>query len=262
MSETTPTTREASGGRNRYKATLNLPKTDFPMRADLARNEPITVERWTSGTSTRRCRRRAATREPFVFHDGPPYANGNIHVGHLLNKVLKDFVVRSRLMDGPPRRVRAGLGLPRPAHRAQGDDRARRERQDRQARRTPDDDQRRMAIRRECREVRREASSKLQSRADAAPAHARRLRRSLPDHGPRLRGGGAGGLRRARGAGPRLPRPASRCTGRSRTGPRSPTPSSSTRTARTRRSSCDFEAVDPEAVAKAFGDELDATPHS
>ena len=100
MSETTPTTREASGGRNRYKATLNLPKTDFPMRADLARNEPITVERWTSGNLYASVQETRATSAPFVFHDGPPYANGGIHLGHLLNKALKDFVVRSRLMEG------------------------------------------------------------------------------------------------------------------------------------------------------------------
>jgi isoleucyl-tRNA synthetase len=100
MSEPTPKERESSSGRNRYKPTLNLPKTDFPMRADLARNEPITVERWTSGGLYAAVQQERAAAEPFVFHDGPPYANGGIHLGHLLNKALKDFVVRSRLIEG------------------------------------------------------------------------------------------------------------------------------------------------------------------
>ncbi|MGA1466466.1 MAG: class I tRNA ligase family protein, partial [Phycisphaerales bacterium] len=100
MSETTPREREASSGRNRYKATLNLPKTDFPMRADLARNEPLTVERWANAGLYGAVQQARAAAEPFVFHDGPPYANGGIHLGHLLNKALKDFVVRSRLMEG------------------------------------------------------------------------------------------------------------------------------------------------------------------
>ncbi|MGA1057722.1 MAG: isoleucine--tRNA ligase [Phycisphaerales bacterium] len=100
MSETTPREREASSGRNRYKATLNLPKTDFPMRADLARNEPLTVERWANAGLYDAVQQARTAAEPFVFHDGPPYANGGIHLGHLLNKALKDFVVRSRLMEG------------------------------------------------------------------------------------------------------------------------------------------------------------------
>ena len=90
----------ASGGRNRFKETLNLPRTGFPMRAELSRNEPATVARWESEGLYRRVQEARAGATPFLFHDGPPYANGSIHTGHLLNKVLKDIVVRSRLMEG------------------------------------------------------------------------------------------------------------------------------------------------------------------
>jgi isoleucyl-tRNA synthetase len=92
---------EATTARN-YKKTLNLPKTAFPMRANLAQNEPASEKRWEQMKLYDRvvAARDAENAEPFVFHDGPPYANGSIHVGHLLNKVLKDIVVRSRLMLG------------------------------------------------------------------------------------------------------------------------------------------------------------------
>lgn len=83
-----------------YKATLNLPKTAFPMKANLAQREPETVARWQrEGTyaAMLSAREHAA---PFLLHDGPPYANGHIHIGHMLNKVLKDIVVKSRAMGG------------------------------------------------------------------------------------------------------------------------------------------------------------------
>jgi isoleucyl-tRNA synthetase len=85
-----------------YKQTLNLPKTDFAMKANLAQNEPVSMKRWEQMKLYDRVMqaREAAGGEKFVFHDGPPYANGSIHVGHLLNKVLKDIVVRSRLTLG------------------------------------------------------------------------------------------------------------------------------------------------------------------
>ncbi|MEM9294704.1 MAG: isoleucine--tRNA ligase [Planctomycetota bacterium] len=81
-----------------YKKTLRLPKTAFPMKANLVQNEPASVKRWRKDNVYHRlCDQRAqAGAEPFVFHDGPPYANGDIHLGHLLNKVLKDFVLRSQ----------------------------------------------------------------------------------------------------------------------------------------------------------------------
>ncbi len=83
-----------------YKSTLNLPRTDFPMKADLARREPLQLEAWEKGGLEGRIRAAAAGRPRFVMHDGPPYANGHIHIGHALNKILKDVVVRSRAMMG------------------------------------------------------------------------------------------------------------------------------------------------------------------
>ena len=83
-----------------YKDTLNLPKTGFAMKANLVQNEPASLKRWDKLGVYRKLREREHPRGPFVFHDGPPYANGDIHLGHLLNKVLKDLVVRSRSMMG------------------------------------------------------------------------------------------------------------------------------------------------------------------
>ena len=83
-----------------YKKTLNLPKTSFPMRAGLTTNEPHSRARWEGQDLYNRILAAREGAEPFVFHDGPPYASGPLHVGHLLNRVLKDFVVRSRLMSG------------------------------------------------------------------------------------------------------------------------------------------------------------------
>jgi isoleucyl-tRNA synthetase len=83
-----------------YKATLNLPKTDFPMKADLPRREPERLAAWKKIGLEAAIRAASAGRPRFILHDGPPYANGNIHIGHVLNKVLKDLVVRSRNMMG------------------------------------------------------------------------------------------------------------------------------------------------------------------
>jgi isoleucyl-tRNA synthetase len=83
-----------------YKSTLNLPRTDFPMKADLARREPLQIEAWDKNGLETRIRAGASGRPLFVLHDGPPYANGHIHIGHALNKILKDFVVKSRSMMG------------------------------------------------------------------------------------------------------------------------------------------------------------------
>jgi len=83
-----------------YSKTLFLPKTDFPMRAGLPQKEPELLERWTRIGLYARLREAARGRVKFVLHDGPPYANGNIHIGHALNKVLKDVVVRSQQMLG------------------------------------------------------------------------------------------------------------------------------------------------------------------
>jgi isoleucyl-tRNA synthetase len=83
-----------------YNATLNLPKTDFPMRAGLPQSEPKTLERWEQERVYDKLIEKNQGKPLFVLHDGPPYANGDIHLGHALNKILKDFIVRYRNMDG------------------------------------------------------------------------------------------------------------------------------------------------------------------
>ena len=83
-----------------YKQTINLPQTDFPMKADLAGREPAAVRRWQERGTYAKLREIARGRPRFVLHDGPPYANGAIHIGHAVNKILKDIVVKSRSLDG------------------------------------------------------------------------------------------------------------------------------------------------------------------
>ena len=83
-----------------YSKTLYLPETDFPMRAGLPQKEPELVKRWEEMNLYRQLRASAAGREKFVLHDGPPYANGHIHIGHALNKILKDVITRSFQMRG------------------------------------------------------------------------------------------------------------------------------------------------------------------
>jgi len=85
---------------DRYRETVFLPQTDFPMRAGLPQKEPEILKRWADMNLFKLMRDDAKGREKFVLHDGPPYANGNIHIGHALNKVLKDLVVRSAQMSG------------------------------------------------------------------------------------------------------------------------------------------------------------------
>ncbi|MEM6638162.1 MAG: isoleucine--tRNA ligase [Pseudomonadota bacterium] len=97
-----------------YKDTLTLPKTDFAMRAGLPKREPGWLERWDSIGVYDRLREKSG-REPFTLHDGPPYANGHLHIGHALNKILKDMVVRSQQMMGRDARYVPGWdchGLP------------------------------------------------------------------------------------------------------------------------------------------------------
>ncbi|NNM72487.1 isoleucine--tRNA ligase [Enterovirga aerilata] len=83
-----------------YSETLFLPKTEFPMRAGLPQREPLLLKRWREIDLYGQLRRKAAGRPRFILHDGPPYANGNIHIGHALNKILKDLVTRSQQMLG------------------------------------------------------------------------------------------------------------------------------------------------------------------
>ncbi len=84
-----------------YKHTLNLPRTDFPMRGNLPKQEPQWLEKWEAADLYGEIQKRTAQRKHmFVLHDGPPYANGNIHLGHAVNKILKDITVKSKLMAG------------------------------------------------------------------------------------------------------------------------------------------------------------------
>ncbi|MEO9654314.1 isoleucine--tRNA ligase [Marinomonas sp.] len=83
-----------------YKATLNLPQTDFPMRGDLAKREPAMLKRWQDMDLYKKVRDVSKGRKSFILHDGPPYANGSIHIGHAVNKILKDIIVKSKTVSG------------------------------------------------------------------------------------------------------------------------------------------------------------------
>ena len=83
-----------------YKKTLNLPKTKFPMKARLANREPEQLRSWEENRLYEKIRQSSSGRDLFILHDGPPYANGHIHIGTALNKILKDIIVRSRQMSG------------------------------------------------------------------------------------------------------------------------------------------------------------------
>src|SRR5262245_12349144 len=86
-----------------YSKTVNLPKTDFPMKADLPKREPKMLEAWDKEKvyETALKRREAQKgKKQFILHDGPPYANGHLHLGHALNKILKDIIVRYKTMAG------------------------------------------------------------------------------------------------------------------------------------------------------------------
>ena len=83
-----------------YKQTLNLPQTDFPMRANLPAREPEILARWKSEGLYRRLLTHTEGRERYILHDGPPYANGNVHLGTALNKIIKDVIVKRQFMAG------------------------------------------------------------------------------------------------------------------------------------------------------------------
>ena len=83
-----------------YKDTLNLPNTDFPMRGNLANREPAMLERWQRENVYEAIRKARAGAEKFILHDGPPYANGDIHTGHAVNKILKDIIIKCKTLDG------------------------------------------------------------------------------------------------------------------------------------------------------------------
>ena len=83
-----------------YKATLNLPNTGFAMKANLAQREPDMLKQWQANDLYQQIRTARAGREQFILHDGPPYANGDIHIGHAVNKILKDIIVKSKTLSG------------------------------------------------------------------------------------------------------------------------------------------------------------------
>ncbi|HID98168.1 MAG TPA: isoleucine--tRNA ligase, partial [Thermodesulfobacteriaceae bacterium] len=83
-----------------YKKTLNLPKTKFPMKANLAQKEPEMLKYWAKMDLYGKLREQGRGRPKFLLHDGPPYANGHLHLGHTINKVLKDIIIKSRQLMG------------------------------------------------------------------------------------------------------------------------------------------------------------------
>src|SRR3954471_1948943 len=100
MNDQQKTAAAAKPGGNDYSKTLYLPQTEFPMRAGLPQREPEILKRWDEIGLYEKLRQASAGRAKFVLHDGPPYANGNIHIGHALNKILKDVVTKSQQMLG------------------------------------------------------------------------------------------------------------------------------------------------------------------
>ena len=83
-----------------YKTTLNLPETDFPMRGNLPKREPDMLKDWYAQDAYQAMRDARVGAPKYILHDGPPYANGDIHIGHAVNKVLKDIVVKSHVLEG------------------------------------------------------------------------------------------------------------------------------------------------------------------
>ena len=83
-----------------YKDTLNLPKTDFPMKANLPNREPDILKSWAKHSIFQKVLNQSKQSKKYVLHDGPPYANGDIHIGHAVNKILKDFIIKSKIMSG------------------------------------------------------------------------------------------------------------------------------------------------------------------
>ena len=101
------------------KSTINLPKTAFPMKANLPQNEPKMLARWEQEKLYDRIRATRKGSPVYVLHDGPPYTSGPIHLGTAMNKCLKDFIVKSKTMSGFDAPLRPRLGLPWAADRNQ-----------------------------------------------------------------------------------------------------------------------------------------------
>ena len=87
--------------KSKFDSTLNLPQTDFPMKAELAKREPEMLKLWESEGLYQKIRAKSVkAKEKYILHDGPPYANGNTHIGHALNKILEDIIVKYKTMRG------------------------------------------------------------------------------------------------------------------------------------------------------------------
>ncbi len=97
---TKPPVNTMSSEKTDYKHTLNLPHTDFPMRGNLSQREPQMLKRWYDMDLHAQIRKVSQGREKFILHDGPPYANGDIHIGHAVNKILKDIIVKAKTLSG------------------------------------------------------------------------------------------------------------------------------------------------------------------
>ena len=83
-----------------YKSTLNLPKSEFPMKANLSQREKEFLASWERSSLYEKIKKGSGTLPKFILHDGPPYANGHIHMGHALNKILKDIIIKYKTMSG------------------------------------------------------------------------------------------------------------------------------------------------------------------
>ena len=167
-----------------YKETLNLPRTDFPMKADLPRREPLFLKRWAEIDLYGRIRAQSKGRPKFVLHDGPPYANGHIHLGHALNKILKDIIVKSRQMTGYDSPYVPGWdchGLPI-------------EHQVGKELKAKGGSLSKVEVRQRCRAY-AEKFIDIQRAGIPAPGGAGQLGPSLPHHAARLRGRNPGGIR-------------------------------------------------------------------
>src|SRR3989304_6269296 len=90
----------STDSKKRYADTLHLPKTGFSMKADLACREPEMLKQWEGDQLYPAIRKKSAGKPKYILHDGPPYANGRIHIGHALNKILKDIIIKSKTMAG------------------------------------------------------------------------------------------------------------------------------------------------------------------
>jgi hypothetical protein len=152
-----------------YRKTLNMPDTPFPMRGDLAKREPLGQAAWQEQKLYQKIRAGRQGRPRFVLHDGPPYANGDIHIGHAVNKILKDIIVRSKTLagfDAPyvPGWDCHGLPIEHQIEKAHG-------------KHLPADKAREL-----CRSFRGRTGGKAEE-GFHPPRRARRLGQSLPDHG-------------------------------------------------------------------------------